>query len=233
MNALAASMSFEAAYAVPGGGEGSRETAESSPPSSGRTTRGGEIEARLAASGVEWLKLRLTPEEANAVRRLDLPGIGVQETPLRYYPNGSWRRTSSVSPASTTRGLKGSSASLTTATSKARTGWWSRSGTPRGGRIPGGIERRIEPAHGYDLVLTIDKVIQYIAEREIERGVLEADADWGVFLGVNPKTGEDPGHGPLSHLRSQRLRRLIPPRRGGTGPSPTTSSQDRRSRWSP
>src|SRR5690606_37470637 len=37
---------------------------------------------------------------------------------------------------------------------------------------------------------TLDKVIQYVAERELERGVLEADADWGVFVAVNPNTGE-------------------------------------------
>src|SRR5690606_23240862 len=88
MNTLAASMSFEAAYAIPVEVRDPEETARRLAPILNRPVE--EIEARLRRQrAVEWLKLRLTPEEADAIRRLDLPGIGIQERPLRYYPNGS------------------------------------------------------------------------------------------------------------------------------------------------
>src|SRR5690606_31765571 len=36
----------------------------------------------------------------------------------------------------------------------------------------------------------VDHVIQYIVERELERGVLESQAEMGIFVAVDPKTGD-------------------------------------------
>src|SRR5690606_41288200 len=72
-------------YAIPVEVENPEETAQKLAPILKRPAE--EIENRLRRPrAVEWLKLRLTPEEAGAVRRLDLPGIGVQARPLRFYP---------------------------------------------------------------------------------------------------------------------------------------------------
>ena len=188
MNTLAASVSFEAAYAIPVEVKDPAETARKLAPVLGRPVE--EIEARLKRErAVEWLKLRLTPDEADAVRRLDLPGIGIQERPLRFYPNGTLAAQVIGFAGIDNQGLEGLERQFD-ALLKGQDGMVVQERDAAGRTIPGGIERRIEPAHGFDLVLTIDKVIQYIAEREIERGVLEANADWGLFLGVNPKTGE-------------------------------------------
>ena len=46
------------------------------------------------------------------------------------------------------------------------------------------------PLDGMDLILTIDRTIQYIAERELERSVIEHKADGGTVIVMNPKTGE-------------------------------------------
>lgn len=46
------------------------------------------------------------------------------------------------------------------------------------------------PLDGMDLILTIDRTIQYIAERELERAVIEHKADGGTVIVMNPKTGE-------------------------------------------
>src|SRR5690625_4400441 len=86
-NVLAASMSFEALYAVPIEVREPEETAKSLAPILQIDVDW--LEDRLKRrQAVVWLKLRLTPEEANEIRRLNLPGIGVQERPLRFYPNG-------------------------------------------------------------------------------------------------------------------------------------------------
>ncbi len=47
-----------------------------------------------------------------------------------------------------------------------------------------------EPEAGNNLVLTIDQSIQYIAERELERGMEETHAIAGTAIVENPRTGE-------------------------------------------
>lgn len=188
MNVLAASMSFEAAYAVPIEVDDPHGTAEQLAPVLGVDVDW-LVERLQRRRAVEWLKLRLTPDQADAVRRLGLPGIGVQERPLRFYPNNELAAAVIGFAGIDNQGLEGVEAYYDRFL-KGEDGMVVRERDAAGRAIPGGIERRIEPTDGFDLVLTIDKYIQYIAERELERGVLEADADWGVFVGVNPKTGE-------------------------------------------
>ena len=45
------------------------------------------------------------------------------------------------------------------------------------------------PIEGLDTYLTIDRTIQYIAERELERAVIEQRADGGTVIVMNPRTG--------------------------------------------
>ncbi len=47
-----------------------------------------------------------------------------------------------------------------------------------------------EPVDGADVVLTIDQVIQHIAERELDRAIAETQAAWGTILVMDPRTGE-------------------------------------------
>jgi cell division protein FtsI/penicillin-binding protein 2 len=47
-----------------------------------------------------------------------------------------------------------------------------------------------QPVNGADVVLTIDQVIQHIAERELDRALFETKATWGTILVMDPRTGE-------------------------------------------
>jgi cell division protein FtsI (penicillin-binding protein 3) len=47
----------------------------------------------------------------------------------------------------------------------------------------------VAPSPGKDLVLTIDEVVQYIAEQELEEVVTRTRAASGVVIAVDPKTG--------------------------------------------
>lgn len=188
MNKLADSMSFEAAYVVPIEVEDADKTARMLAPVLQMDVD--RLKERLTRRrAIEWLKLRLTPEEADEVRRLDLPGIGVQERPLRYYPNGQLGAALLGFAGIDNQGLEGLERHYDEYL-KGQDGMIVQERDATGRSIPGGIERRVDPMDGFDLVLTIDQVIQYIAERELERGVLEADADWGIFVGMDPRTGE-------------------------------------------
>lgn len=46
------------------------------------------------------------------------------------------------------------------------------------------------PTDGGDVVLTIDQVLQHIAERELDRALAETRAKWGVILMMDPPSGE-------------------------------------------
>ncbi|HLF15462.1 MAG TPA: penicillin-binding protein 2, partial [Bacteroidota bacterium] len=49
---------------------------------------------------------------------------------------------------------------------------------------------RVEPVPGRTVMLTIDMLLQQIAESELERGVKENDAEGGIVVMIRPETGE-------------------------------------------
>jgi cell division protein FtsI (penicillin-binding protein 3) len=75
---------------------------------------------------------------------------------------------------------------------------------------------RVEPVPGNSLVLTLDLHLQEIAENELEKGVKENEAEGGVVVMLNPKTGEvlavaqyprvDPAQFGDAPLENQKLR---------------------------
>lgn len=61
---------------------------------------------------------------------------------------------------------------------------------PKGRPIPGGIQKAIDPVHGQDVVLTIDKDIQYVAQVELSKAVKKWGAKSASAVVMNPRTGE-------------------------------------------
>ena len=61
---------------------------------------------------------------------------------------------------------------------------------PYGRPIPGGVQKNQEPVDGHDIVLTIDKDIQYHAQMELEAAVKEWGASAGSVVVMNPQNGE-------------------------------------------
>ncbi len=59
-----------------------------------------------------------------------------------------------------------------------------------GREIPEGRHSYVAPTDGRSLVLTIDEVIQYICERELEMAMAETGSARGLVLAMEPKTGE-------------------------------------------
>ena len=60
----------------------------------------------------------------------------------------------------------------------------------KGNRIPAGIQRTIEAKDGSDIILTIDKDIQFFSEKELKKAVKKYDAVAGSVVVMNPKNGE-------------------------------------------
>jgi stage V sporulation protein D (sporulation-specific penicillin-binding protein) len=143
----------------------------------------------LRHSSSEWIKKKVAPAEARAVRDAELPGVGVVENPQRFYPNHALAAQVLGIAGIDNQGLEGLEV------------WYDRylKGVPgrveaerdaHGVIIPGGLKRYIPPRDGANVYLTLDKVVQYIAERELAKALKETGAKRGVILVMRPKTGE-------------------------------------------
>src|SRR5690606_7679341 len=61
---------------------------------------------------------------------------------------------------------------------------------PRGRAIPGGRSQLLAAVPGNDLILTLDRVLQYAVEQELAEGVQAARAQYGIAILMRPHTGE-------------------------------------------
>ncbi|MDI3521860.1 MAG: hypothetical protein PWP43_42 [Bacillota bacterium] len=137
----------------------------------------------------EWIERKIEPERAKKVRDLKLSGIYLVEESQRYYPNGSLAAHVLGFAGIDNQGLEG----LELVYDKELRGTLGRfrGETDAYGReIPGGEKQYVPSKDGANLVLTLDEVIQHIAERELDRLMQETHAKGATILVTNPQTGE-------------------------------------------
>jgi stage V sporulation protein D (sporulation-specific penicillin-binding protein) len=188
MKPLATSISAEAVYATPIEVKNKQATAYALAPLLDLQPEWLEEQFNKNVRFV-WLRLKVTPDIIKQVRSLNLPGIYIAERPQRFYPYGNLASQILGFAGIDNQGLEGIEFYYDEIL-RGIPGTLIRERDANGVVIPDGIERRIPPTDGLSIKLTIDEVLQHIAERELERGVLEAQAERGVFIAVNPNTGE-------------------------------------------
>ncbi len=134
-----------------------------------------------------YIRRGIAPSQAEQISALKLPGINVQPESRRYYPKrelashvlGFVGRDNNglggVEQAydSIVRGQNGRVLMLTDAKHNA---------------VEGRVE--VEPTAGASLELTIDQVLQHIAERELRAAVEKHRAEAGTLIALDPNTGE-------------------------------------------
>jgi len=146
-----------------------------------------KIEARLAGSGeFAFVKRQAPPDMAKRVAQLDLTGVGFLPESRRYYPNGQLAAHVLGYVGTDNQGLGGIESTYDSEIK----------GLPGKSVVQIDARRRAfsrlqrPPTTGATLELTIDRQIQYIAERELERGVREHDADAGCVVIMDPYSGD-------------------------------------------
>jgi len=136
-----------------------------------------------------WLRHYLSPRQADAVRALGIKGIHFVKENRRYYPNVELAGHVIGFVGLDHIGLEG----LEVAQDLLLRG--------HSGTLPGAKDARGEiiythglPAEsqplGYSIRLTLDKRIQYIAERELKRTVNDFGAKSGMTVVMEPQSGE-------------------------------------------
>jgi cell division protein FtsI/penicillin-binding protein 2 len=142
-----------------------------------------------------WVPLQrqLTPIEKEKIEALEFEGIGFEEEPIRYYPEGTLAAHVLGFVASNEGGEKtgyfGIEGSLNEDL-KGKPGRIMEETDALGLPILIGGYRKVEPVQGRDVVLTIDRSIQYMIERKIKEGVMQYGAASGSVIVMNPSTGE-------------------------------------------
>jgi len=138
-------------------------------------------------SAFVWLKRQASPKEAHAVRQLNMEGIDFISEYTRIYPNKVIAAQVLGFAGIDGQGLEGLEYfynDLLKADSRTTTVFRDALGR----RFEGGDSRSSPPA-GRNLVLTIDRTIQFIAEKSIKDAAARYDAASGLAIVLRPDTG--------------------------------------------
>ena len=150
-----------------------------------------EMAAEVATSDIFEVAVArgLNYEQALQLRKLGLRGVRLLESSRRVYPEGNLAAQLIGFVGQDTVGLSGLEADLEEVLSgKKGTFIYERDGLGR--PIAIGQRRQLPPQPGADVVLTIDRYIQRLAERELEAAIKKHQASGGTIIVMNPKTGE-------------------------------------------
>src|SRR5258707_5670285 len=133
-----------------------------------------------------WVARKANAEVIERIRALNLQGIHYQKEPKRFYPKRELAAQILGYVGTDDQGLSGLERQFNQ----------QLQGKP--GKLMISVDARKrwfasvqkEPESGDSVVLTVDQNIQYIAERELERGMQETRAIAGTVIVENPHTGE-------------------------------------------
>lgn len=138
-----------------------------------------------------YVKRKMTAAEAEGVAELKLPpGVFyTEEEPVRVYPQGT--ALSHVLGFVDHRHEGAEGVELEKDSFLRGLGGWVVTEQDRFRRemLPN-RGAHVEPRNGCSVVLTVDTVIQHIAEIELEKGIEEHGANWGCVVVLDPRTGE-------------------------------------------
>lgn len=130
----------------------------------------------------------LSYEEGLALRELDLWGVRTLASAVRTYPEGDLARQIVGHVGIDGVGLWGVEADYDHLL-RGQPGRFDRELDPLGRPIAFGSNSEDRPIRGGEVQLTIDRFIQAIIERELERALEEFDAPSGSILVMDPRTG--------------------------------------------
>jgi cell division protein FtsI/penicillin-binding protein 2 len=134
-----------------------------------------------------WIARKITQEQVEAIKKLDIKGLGFIKEGKRSYPNAylasqviGFTGLDNIGLEGLElmfdkylRGLPGWALFLRDARQKKLDLW----------------EKMVLPKDGYDLILTIDEVIQYIAERELDKAYRVHHAKGASIVVIDPFSG--------------------------------------------
>jgi cell division protein FtsI (penicillin-binding protein 3) len=149
-----------------------------------------EIREKLRSSGTfVFLARQVDRRIADQIAALRLPGIDFLPSSRRYYPAGTLASQVLGLVGVEGEGLEGLELqydSVLAGTPGERTSELS----PLGQQIAGGLDTLSDPKPGSDLVLTIDRGMQFQVQEYLRRAVRENRAKGGTIIVMDPRSGD-------------------------------------------
>jgi cell division protein FtsI (penicillin-binding protein 3) len=149
-----------------------------------------ELVARLSLNrSFTWIKRWMAPEAATRIRNMRLPGIGFAPESKRFYPNMEIAAHVVGFTGHDPNGLEGIELKYDS-TILGNTGYMimERDALGRNIAVMNTVIKDSSP--GKSVVLTLDKTIQFIAEKELAKAVTESNAKGGMALVMEADTGK-------------------------------------------
>jgi cell division protein FtsI (penicillin-binding protein 3) len=136
-----------------------------------------------------WVEHWLSPDTATRIKNMKLPGIGFAKESKRFYPNLQTAAHVIGFTGRDPNGLEGIELKYD-ATILGNTGYMvtERDALGRNIAIRNTVIKDSSP--GKNIVLTLDKTIQFIAEKELAKAVSESRANGGMALVMESDTGK-------------------------------------------
>jgi len=134
-----------------------------------------------------WLARKLPPEKSEAIKALKLKGLGFMKETKRIYPNSYLASHIIGFSGMDNQGLEGIERDFDKYL-KGSEGWAVFLRDARQKKLDI-WEKMVLPVDGMDIVLTIDEVIQYIAERELDKAFKAFHAKGASIIVMDPHTG--------------------------------------------
>lgn len=134
-----------------------------------------------------WLARKISPQQAEAIKKLNIKGIDFIKESERSYPNGYLASHLVGFAGLDNVGLEGIELYYDKYL-KGEDGWALFLRDARQKKL-GLYEKMVLPKDGYDLVLTVDEVIQYIVERELDKVFKTYHAKGASVVVMDPHTG--------------------------------------------
>ncbi len=148
-----------------------------------------ELVARLSTNkSFTWLERWLAPEVATRVKNMKLPGIGFAPESKRFYPNMEIAAHVVGFTGRDPNGLEGIELKYDS-TILGNTGYMitERDALGRNISVMNTVIKDSSP--GKSVILTLDKTIQFITEKELAKAVAESNAKAGMALVMESETG--------------------------------------------
>ncbi|MFA5286868.1 MAG: penicillin-binding transpeptidase domain-containing protein [Candidatus Omnitrophota bacterium] len=134
-----------------------------------------------------WLARKITPEQADEIKKLKIKSLGFLRESKRSYPN-TYLASQIIGFAGVdNRGLEGVELYLDKYL-RGDPGWGIFLRDARQKRLDI-YQKMVLPKDGMDVVLTIDQVVQYIAERELDKAYKAHNAKGASIIVMDPHTG--------------------------------------------
>ena len=162
-----------------------------------------------------WLKRKVSYEEADAIKKLELPYLGILKEYRRFFPQGDlMAQILGFSDVDNT-GIEGIERFLNRDL-RGRKGLRQTKRDALGREIKAFEAKQIPAIHGHQVQLTIDQYIQYLTERALDRAFTTWKAKGAMAIIMEAKTGKilaianrptyDPNHFEKSTTESRRNR---------------------------